>query len=116
VIVGASGSPAAYSEDAARSGRDQGDGATAIFLVLIFFAIRFLASQGADSSPSALSKPYTNVAYGFALKMPADFSAYPPDASLVRDETGAPTGEAILLRNTFVDRAALQYGPVIRSD
>jgi hypothetical protein len=56
----------------------------AIFLVLIFFAIRFLASQGADSSPSALSKPYTNVAYGFALKMPADFSAYPPDASLVR--------------------------------
>jgi hypothetical protein len=91
---------------------------TAIFLVFIFFAIRFLASQGADSSPSALSKPYTNVAYGFALKMPADFSAYPPDTSLVRDETGAPTGEAILLRNTFVDRgeAALQYGPVIRSD
>jgi hypothetical protein len=91
---------------------------TAIFLVLIFFAIPFLASQGADSSPSALSKPYTNVAYGFALKMPADFSAYAPDASPVRDETGAPTGEAIFLRNTFVDRgeAALQYGPVIRSD
>ena len=91
---------------------------TAIFLVLIFFAIPFLASQGADSSPSALSKPCTNVAYGFALKMPADFSAYAPDASPVRDETGAPTGEAILLRNTFVDRgeAALQYGPVIQSD
>ena len=81
-------------------------------------AIRFLAAQGADSPPSALSKQYTNVAYGLALKMPADFSAYPPVASLVRDETGAPTGEAILLRNTFVDRgeAALQYGPVIRSD
>jgi hypothetical protein len=74
---------------------------TAIFLVLIFFAIPFLASQGADSSPSALSKPYTNVAYGFALKMPADFSAYAPDASPVRDETGAPTGEAILLRKHF---------------
>jgi len=42
-------------------------------------AIRFLAAQGADSPPSALSKQYTNVAYGLALKMPADFSACPPD-------------------------------------
>ena len=87
---------------------------TAIFLVLIFFAIRFLAAQGADSSPSALSKPYTNVAYGLALKMPADFLRVSTRCCPVRDETGAPTGEA----NTFVDRgeAALQYGPVIRSD
>jgi hypothetical protein len=31
--------------------------------------------------------------------MPADFAAYPPNATPTRDETGAPTGQAIVLQN-----------------
>ncbi len=70
------------------------------FLALVVLAIHFLAIPDAEASPVALSKTYTNTAYGFALKMPADFSAYPPDASPSRDATGAPTGQAIVLQNT----------------
>jgi hypothetical protein len=71
----------------------------AIFLVLIFFAIRPLAIPSAEASPASLSKTYKNPAYGFALKMPADFSVYPPNASPGRDAAGALTGEVIILRN-----------------
>jgi hypothetical protein len=71
----------------------------AIFLVLIFFAIRLLAIPSAGPSPASLTKTYSNPAWGFTLKMPADFSAYPPNASPNRDATGAPTGQAIVLQN-----------------
>jgi len=33
------------------------------------------------------------------LKMPDDFSAYPPDVSPDLDADGKPTGEAIVLQN-----------------
>jgi hypothetical protein len=49
--------------------------------------------------PAALTKTYTNAGYGFTLKMSADFAAYPPNATPTRDETGAPTGQAIVLQN-----------------
>jgi hypothetical protein len=55
------------------------------FLALVVLAIHFLATPSAEASPVALSKTYTNAAYGFTLRMPADFSAYPPDASPSRD-------------------------------
>jgi hypothetical protein len=42
------------------------------------------------------------------LKMPADFSAYPPNAAPERDETGAPMGQAIVLQNK--SGAAVQIG------
>src|SRR5436190_16737318 len=70
-----------------------------LFVALLASAIHFLGSRSADPSPSALTKTYSNPAYGFVLKMPADFSAYPPNATPERDETGAPTGQAIVLQN-----------------
>src|SRR6266487_4180585 len=68
-----------------------------VFIALAASAIHFLAAK---TSPGALTKTYSNAAYGFMLKMPADFSAYPPNATPNRDETGAPTGQALLLQNT----------------
>jgi hypothetical protein len=70
------------------------------FLALVVLSIHFLATPSAEASPVALTKSYSNAAYGFALKMPAAFSAYPPDASPSRDATGAPTGQAIVLKDT----------------
>jgi len=67
-----------------------------VFIALAASAIHFLAAK---TSPGALTKTYSNAAYGFMLKMPADFSAYPPNATPNRDETGAPTGQAIVLQN-----------------
>jgi hypothetical protein len=58
-----------------------------------------LAAQSSNAS-QALTKTYSNPAYGFTLKMPADFAAYPPNATPNRDETGAPTGQAIVLKSS----------------
>ena len=69
-----------------------------IFVALGALAIHFLAAFSVDASP-ALTKTYSNAAWGFTLKMPADFSAYPPNATPQRDETGAPTIQAIVLQN-----------------
>jgi hypothetical protein len=70
------------------------------FLALVVLAIHFLATPSTDASRVALNKTYKNAAYGFALKLPTDFSAYPPDASTGRDATGAPTVQTIVLQNT----------------
>ena len=66
--------------------------------VAIVVALTTFALWLGPAAP-ALSKTYANAAYGFSLKVPADFSAYPPDASPVRDSTGALTGQAIVLKN-----------------
>jgi hypothetical protein len=71
-----------------------------VFLVFVVLAIHFLATPSAEASPAALTKTYTNPAYGFMLKMPADFAAYPPNATPGRDATGAPIGQAIVLQNS----------------
>jgi hypothetical protein len=72
-------------------------GAT-LFIALGALAIHFLAT-GANAL-QALTKTYTNSAWGFMLKMPADFSAYPPNATPERDATGAPRVQVIALQNT----------------
>ena len=69
-----------------------------IVISLAALAIHVLASFNADASP-ALTKTYSNAAWGFMLKMPADFAAYPPNAIPERHDTGAPTGQAIVLQN-----------------
>jgi hypothetical protein len=80
-------------------------GVAALFAVVIF-ALRVTAPPAASNS-NALTKTYSNAAYGFTLKMPADFAAYPPNATPERDETGAPTGQALLLQNK--DGAIVQF-------
>ncbi len=83
------------------------------FLALVVLAIHFLATPSADASRVALSKTYTNVAYGFALKMPADFSAYPPDDSPNRDAT-SPTVTTIVLQNIAGSVVQIVITPGIR--
>jgi hypothetical protein len=78
-----------------------------VFVALVASAIHSLASRSRGSL-SALTKTYSNPTYGFMLKMPADFSAYPPNAAPERDETGAPMGQAIVLQNK--SGAAVQIG------
>jgi hypothetical protein len=73
--------------------------AAIISVALGALAIHFLAGFSAQASSVALTKTYSSPAWGFALKMPADFSAYPPNATPERNETGAPTGQAIVLQN-----------------
>jgi hypothetical protein len=70
-----------------------------VFLAFVVLAIHFLAIPDAEASAATLTKTYTNAAYGFTLKMPADFSAYPQGATPDRDATGAPTGQAIVLKD-----------------
>jgi hypothetical protein len=43
--------------------------------------------------------------------MPADFTAYPPNATPGRDETGAPTGQAIVLQNQKVTSLQIVVTP-----
>ncbi len=83
------------------------------FLALVVLAIHFLATPSADASRVALSKTYTNVAYGFALKMPADFSVYPPDDSPNRDAT-SPTVTTIVLQNIAGSVVQIVITPGIR--
>jgi hypothetical protein len=45
------------------------------------------------------------------LKMPADFSAYPPSATPERDKTGAPMGQAIVLQNKSGVAVQIQIAP-----
>jgi hypothetical protein len=80
-----------------------------LFIALLASAIQFLASFNASSI--ALTKTYSNPAWGFTLKMPADFSAYPPNATPNRDATGAPTGEAIVLQNESGVAVQIQIAP-----
>jgi hypothetical protein len=70
-----------------------------VIVALVSLAIHVVATFSAEASP-ALTKTYSNPAYGFTLKMPADFSAYPPNANPERDKTGAPMGQAIVLKNS----------------
>jgi hypothetical protein len=85
-----------------------------IFLALAALAIYFLATRSAETSP-ALTKTRSNAAYGFMLKMPADFAAYPPNATPNRDETGAPTGQALLLQNTHGTMVQIVIAPDTRA-
>src|SRR5205807_1899500 len=71
---------------------------TAVLIALAIVALR-VATPAAQAASADLSKTYNNTAYGFELKMPSDFSAYPADASPDRDATGAPIGQAIVLQN-----------------
>lgn len=80
-----------------------------LFIALLASAIQFLASFNASSI--ALTKTYSNPAWGFMLKMPADFSEYPPNATPARDETGAPTGQAIVLQNKSGVAVQIQIAP-----
>jgi hypothetical protein len=68
-----------------------------VLLALAAVGLHFHSS--AKASRTALTKTYSNSAWGFTLKVPADFSAYPPNATPNRDATGAPTGQAIVLQN-----------------
>jgi hypothetical protein len=71
---------------------------SAVQSIGVIIVVALLAFAG-EASPLALTKTYSNPAFGFMLKMPADFSAYPPNATPVRDETGAPLVQAIVLQN-----------------
>jgi hypothetical protein len=50
------------------------------------------------------------------LKMPADFAAYPPNATPNRDETGAPTGQALLLQNKNGAMVQIEITPDTRAE
>jgi hypothetical protein len=67
-------------------------------VLLALAAVAYISIQVPRPS-QALTKTYSNAAWGFALKMPADFSAHPPNATPARDVTGAPTGQAIVLQD-----------------
>jgi hypothetical protein len=82
-----------------------------LFVALVASAVYVLATVSAEASPVALTKTYSNPAWGFALKMPADFSAYPPHATPDRDATGAPTGQAIVLQNQKGDSLQIVITP-----
>jgi hypothetical protein len=84
------------------------------FLALAALAIHFLAPFSAEPSP-ALTKTYSNPAWGFMLKMPADLAAYPPNATPNRDETGAPTGQALLLQNKDGAMVQIEITPDTRA-
>jgi hypothetical protein len=75
-------------------------------LTLTVLWLRVFPMQRAEAATN-LNKTYTNAAWGFSLQMPADFSAYPPNASPDHDETGAPIGQAVVLQNTA--GAAVQF-------
>src|ERR1700675_2916745 len=69
--------------------------------VLLAVAVLALLGKSPKTNTStALTKTYANASYGFILKMPADFSAYPPHGSPARDDNGMPTGEAVVLQNS----------------
>jgi hypothetical protein len=72
----------------------------AIALVSVGLLASFARSTPIANNSTALTKIYSNAAYGFILKMPDDFSAYPPHGSPARDENGMPTGEAVVLQNS----------------
>jgi hypothetical protein len=65
-----------------------------IFVSLGGFAIHFLAARSVEAAPAA----------------PADFAAYPPNAIPDRDETGAPTGQALLLQNVEISNGSSSNG------
>src|ERR1700730_2363275 len=73
--------------------------AIVVLLTTVTFAVHVHAGASADATSTALTRTYTNDAYGFTLKMPDDFSAYPPDATPHLDADGKPTGQAIVLQN-----------------
>jgi hypothetical protein len=77
--------------------------AIATVLAVAALAVGSHAIASAEDVSIDLSKIYSNAAYGFTLNMPADFSAYPADGAPVRDETGAPEGQAIVLQNSTGD-------------
>jgi hypothetical protein len=98
----------------AKARRASGGVVAVVLLSLAAVGLHF--HPGADASPAALSKPYTNAAYGFTLKMPADFSAYPPNATPNRDEIGAPTGQAIVLQNKSGAIVQIEITPDSRAE
>jgi len=87
--------------------------ASIIFITVVASAIHFLA---AEPSSGALTKTYSNAAWGFMLKRPADFAAYPPNATPNRDETGAPTGQALLLQNKSGAIVQIEITPDTRAE
>jgi hypothetical protein len=87
-----------------------------VFVVLVALAIPFLATPSVEASPGALTKTYSNPAWGFMLKMPADFAAYPPNATPERDASGAPTGQALLLQNKDGAMVQIEITPDTRME
>jgi hypothetical protein len=87
----------------------------AALLTVVIFALRVTAPPAASNS-NALTKTYSNPAWGFMLKMPADFAAYPPNATPNRDETGAPTGQALLLQNKNGAMVQIEITPDTRAE
>ena len=85
--------------------------AIVVLLTISTFAMHVHAGASDDASSIVLTKTYTDPAYGFTLKMPADFSAYPPDAVPNRDASGNPTGEAIVLQNQKGEAAQIVITP-----
>jgi hypothetical protein len=59
----------------------------------------------------ALTQTYRNTDWGFSLRMPADFSAYPSDGNAGRDENGNLTGETIVLQNPGGDAVQIEVTP-----
>jgi hypothetical protein len=62
-------------------------------------SLLLIPAARAQSSPDPLSNGYTNAAYGFTLALPADFDVYPAGGEPLRDESGAPIGQAFVLQN-----------------
>lgn len=78
-------------------------------VVAIGFSAFFFDERTAQMSLASalLSKAYTNSTFGFSLQMPADFSAYPPDA----DATASTSGEAVVLQNAGGDAVQIEITP-----
>jgi len=81
----------------------------AVVVVAIGFGAFFFDEHVAQTSSveDLLSKTYANSIFGFSLRMPADYSAYPPDA----DATASTSGEAIVLQNAGGDAVQIEITP-----
>jgi hypothetical protein len=85
-------------------------GAAALIFIAVL-AVRFLRIKSAEASSTELSKTYANAAYSFELKMPEDFSAWPPNGTAGRDASGALTGQLVVLQNLKGDAIQLAVTP-----
>jgi hypothetical protein len=56
----------------------------AALLAVVIFALR-VTTVPDESNSNTPTKTYSNAAYGFMLKMPADFAAYPPNYLEIRN-------------------------------
>jgi hypothetical protein len=88
----------------------------AVLLVIVVLAVVAILTKSPKANTStALTKTYANAAYGFIVKMPEDFAAYPPNGSPARDENGKPTGQALVLQNHAGAAVQIEIAPDSRA-